>query len=65
MTRRAERLGGLLLALILAAAAVTYARSLDTAANFDEGGYTAALDAIRHGQQLGVQVPLVEVAGRG
>ncbi len=63
MTRRAERLGGILLALILAVAAVTYARSLDTAANFDEGGYTAALDAIRHGQQLGSQVYLVQPPG--
>ena len=63
MSRRTELLGGILLAAVLALSAATYARSLDTAANFDEGGYTAALDAVRHGQELGSEVYLVQPPG--
>ena len=63
MSRRAELLGGALLAGILAMAALTYTHSLNTASNFDEGGYTAALDALRHGQALGSEVYLVQPPG--
>jgi 4-amino-4-deoxy-L-arabinose transferase-like glycosyltransferase len=41
------------LAALLAAAGTVYARSLDSAANYDEGNYLASLDALRHGQTLG------------
>jgi len=63
VSRRTELLGCGVLASILAMSAVTYARSFDTAANFDEGGYTAALDALRHGQALGTDVYLVQPPG--
>ena len=56
-------LGGGLLAAILVVSAVTYTRSNGSAPTFDEAGYTAALDAIRHGQEIGSQVYLVQPPG--
>jgi hypothetical protein len=44
------------LAALLALAGAVYARSLDTATNYDEGVYLASLDALRHGQALGSDV---------
>jgi 4-amino-4-deoxy-L-arabinose transferase-like glycosyltransferase len=41
------------LAVVLAAAGVLFSRGLSTAADFDESVYLAAVDAMRHGQQLG------------
>ena len=63
LTRRTELLGGGLLAAILVVAAVTYTRSNGSAPTFDEAGYTATLDAIRHGQEIGSQVYLVQPPG--
>lgn len=40
--------------------ALIWARSLGKAANFDEGGYTLALEALREGQELGEEVFLVQ-----
>src|SRR5688500_1160010 len=48
------------LALVLVADTVVWTRSLGKAANFDEGGYSVALDALRHGQDLGSEVFLVQ-----
>lgn len=48
------------LALVLTADALVWTRSLGKAANFDEGGYSIALDALRHGQDLGSEVFLVQ-----
>ena len=61
MRRTGRELG--VLALIVAAAAVVYARSLHTATNYDEGNYLASLDALRHGQQLGKDVFLDQPPG--
>ena len=55
--------GALALAVVLTAAAATYGRSLHAAPNFDEGGYSAALDALQHGQKLGTEVYLVQPPG--
>ena len=52
-----------MLALIVAAAAVVYTRSLHTATNYDEGNYLASLDALRHGQHLGSDVFLDQPPG--
>ena len=60
---RSELLGGGLLLAIFAIAAATYSRSLGTAPSFDEAGYAAALDAIRHGQEIGSQVYIVQPPG--
>ncbi len=51
------------LALIVAAAAAVYLRSLHTATNYDEGNYLASLDALRHGQRLGRDVFLDQPPG--
>ncbi len=51
------------LALIVAAAAAVYARSLHTATAYDEGNYLASLDALRHGQHLGSDVFLDQPPG--
>jgi 4-amino-4-deoxy-L-arabinose transferase-like glycosyltransferase len=59
-TRAAELAG---LALIVAAAAAVYTRSLHTATNYDEGNYLASLDALRHGQHLGSDVFLDQPPG--
>jgi 4-amino-4-deoxy-L-arabinose transferase-like glycosyltransferase len=44
------------LAVFLAAAGVLFSRGLSATADFDESVYLAAVDAIRHGQQLGKEV---------
>ena len=51
------------LALILAAAAAVYARSLHSALSYDEGNYLASLDALRHGEHLGSDVFLDQPPG--
>lgn len=51
------------LALIVAAAAAVYARSLHSALSYDEGNYLASLDALRHGQHLGSDVFLDQPPG--
>jgi 4-amino-4-deoxy-L-arabinose transferase-like glycosyltransferase len=51
------------LALILAAAAAVYTRSLHAATAYDEGNYLASLDALRHGQHLGSDVFLDQPPG--
>lgn len=51
------------LAVIVAAAAVVYTRSLHTATSYDEGNYLASLDALRHGQTLGRDVFLDQPPG--
>lgn len=53
---------GLLLAL-LAAQAFLFARPIHAAANYDEGVYLAALDALRHGQRLGSGVFAAQLPG--
>ena len=63
MKSRAELIGIGLLAGLAALTGLTYARSLHTAPNFDEAGYTAALDALHHGQRLGTEVYLVQPPG--
>ena len=63
MSHRREVAGAAILAVLLAATAATYGRSLHTAPNFDEAGYTAALDALHHGQELGTEVYLVQPPG--
>jgi hypothetical protein len=45
-----------LVALLLTAEGLLFARNLDTAASYDEGVYLASLDALRHGQTLGSEV---------
>ena len=52
--------GLLALAGLLAADAILWSRSFGRAANFDEGGYTVALEALRDGQALGEEVFLVQ-----
>jgi 4-amino-4-deoxy-L-arabinose transferase-like glycosyltransferase len=62
---RARPLGGrarplglelVLLALVLALAAVLFTQGLGVPADYDEGSYLAAVDALRHGQALGTDV---------
>lgn len=45
-----------LVAGLLAACGFLFSRSLDTATSRDEGGFLAAMDALRHGQTLGSEV---------
>jgi 4-amino-4-deoxy-L-arabinose transferase-like glycosyltransferase len=45
-----------LLALVLALAAVLFTQGLGAPADYDEGSYLAAVDALRHGQALGKDV---------
>jgi hypothetical protein len=52
-----------LLAAILVAQAVLFARPLHSATNYDEDVYLAALDALRHGQALGSQVFAAQFPG--
>jgi hypothetical protein len=62
MTRaRAAELG--VLAAILVAQAILFARPLHSATNYDEDVYLAALDALRHGQSLGSQVFAAQFPG--
>ena len=49
--------------MIVAAAAVVYARSLHSSLSYDEGNYLASLDALRHGQHLGSDVFLDQPPG--
>lgn len=49
--------------MLVAAAAVVYARSLHSALSYDEGNYLASLDALRHGQHLGSNVFLDQPPG--
>ncbi|MDX6451168.1 MAG: hypothetical protein QOH16_1217 [Gaiellaceae bacterium] len=51
------------LALIVAAAAAVYVRSIHSALAYDEGNYLASLDALRHGQHLGSGVFLDQPPG--
>src|SRR5438477_4582968 len=51
------------LAAILVAQAVLFARPLHSATNYDEDVYLAALDALRHGQALGSQVFAAQFPG--
>jgi hypothetical protein len=52
-----------LLAAILVAQAILFARPLHSQTNYDEGVYLAALDALRHGQALGSQVFAAQFPG--
>jgi hypothetical protein len=45
-----------LLAVLLAAQALLFARPIHSATNYDEGVYLASVDALRHGQGLGNDV---------
>jgi hypothetical protein len=49
--------------VIVCAQAILYARLLDNAMNYDEGVYLAAVDAVRHGQELGNQVFAAQFPG--
>ena len=62
---RTKRFGAELgcLALIVAAAAAVYVRSIHSALAYDEGNYLASLDALRHGQHLGSDVFLDQPPG--
>ncbi len=51
------------LGALLVLAAVLFARTLHTRANFDEGVYLASLDALRHGQALGTEVDVPQPPG--
>jgi hypothetical protein len=61
-TRRGAVEAGLLGAVVVAQAAL-FARPLDSATNYDEDVYLAALDALRHGQALGSQVFAAQFPG--
>ena len=61
-TRR-ELAAPALLVLILAAQMLLESRLLHNGANFDEGVYLAAVDALRHGQQLGTDVFAAQLPG--
>jgi hypothetical protein len=52
-----------LLAVIVAAQAYLFAQPIHSAANYDEGVYLAAVDALRHGQALGSQVFAAQFPG--
>ena len=58
---RAIELG--LLAVVLAAQAVLFARPIHSETNYDEGVYLASLDALRHGQALGTDVFAPQLPG--
>jgi 4-amino-4-deoxy-L-arabinose transferase-like glycosyltransferase len=45
-----------LIGVVLAAAGVLFAQGLAIPADYDEGSYLAAVDAVRHGQTLGSEV---------
>ena len=51
------------LAAILVAQAVLFARPIHNATNYDEAVYLAAVDALRHGQSLGTQVFAAQFPG--
>jgi hypothetical protein len=61
--RRARTAEIALLALILVAQALLFGRLLHSATNYDEGVYLAAVDALRHGQQLGSDVFAAQFPG--
>ena len=63
MTVRARTGAVLALGAVLAASLVMSWAALDRAPNYDEGNYAAALDALRHGQELGSEVYLVQPPG--
>src|SRR5262249_51468634 len=50
---RGRTLGVVALPPLLPAAGLLFSRGLSTAADYDESVYIAAVDAMRHGQQLG------------
>src|SRR6478609_3221309 len=52
-----------LLAFVLVLDALLLARLLHNGTNFDEGVYLAAVDALRHGQQLGTDVFAAQFPG--
>jgi hypothetical protein len=52
-----------LLALVLVAQGVLFARPIHSATNYDEGVYLAAVDALRHGQALGSHVFAAQLPG--
>jgi hypothetical protein len=52
-----------ILAVLLGAQALLLARLLHNGTNYDEGVYLAAVDAIRHGQELGTQVFAAQFPG--
>jgi len=54
--RRGLVLESVLVGVVLTAQALLFARGLPTAADYDEGVYLAAVDAFRHGQQLGADI---------
>lgn len=54
--RREFVVEGSVMALVLAAAGLLFAQGSPAAADYDEGSYLAAVDAMRHGQELGTQV---------
>lgn len=60
---RGDAAAAALLAGILVAQAVLFARPIHSATNYDEGVYLAALDALRHGQALGSQVFAAQFPG--
>jgi hypothetical protein len=62
VNRRFTAEGGLLVAVV-AAQIVLFSRPLDSATNYDEDVYLAALDALRHGQALGSQVFAAQFPG--
>jgi hypothetical protein len=61
--RRAQIAELALLGLILVAQAILFGRLLHNAANYDEGVYLAATDALRHGQVLGSEVFAAQFPG--
>src|SRR3954452_20117092 len=52
-----------LLAALLVAQAMLFARPIHSATNYDEAVYLAALDALRHGQALGSDVFAAQFPG--
>src|SRR3954452_21725803 len=52
-----------LLAALLVAQAMLFARPIHSATNYDEDVYLAALDALRHGQSLGSDVFAAQFPG--
>ncbi len=58
-----ELAGPALLVVIVAAQLLLQGRLLHNGANFDEGVYLAAVDALRHGQQLGTDVFAAQFPG--
>ena len=58
-----ELAGPALLVVIVVAQVLLQGRLLHNGANFDEGVYLAAVDALRHGQQLGTDVFAAQFPG--